>query len=226
MKIKHPLVKGKVKEVKPFIYCVEVDDNYDRAMLFCRYQEFYESPYNKFRGKPFTWMEFMRFYKNAWKKKVFTYPEDWVGYNIPSNIVQQANSIFCKDTEYDTIMNDIYWHCTKDAMEKNDGEKHDWYLIGASSKDSRTLDHEIAHGLYFTNQEYKKEVNKLIKKIKSSHYDKLKKKLVKMGYVNDKKIIDDEIQAFMSTGLYNKLDTKELKKYESNFIKNFKKFSK
>jgi hypothetical protein len=123
-------------------------------------------------------------------------------------------------------MNDIYWYCAKDASEKNDGTKHDWYLIGASSKDSRTMNHEIAHGLYFTNQEYKKEVNKLIRNIKSSHYDKLKNKLVKMGYVKDKKIIDDEIQAFMSTGLYNKLNTKELKKYESNFIKNFKKFSK
>jgi hypothetical protein len=30
----------------------------------------------------------------------------------------------------------------------------------------------------------------------------------------------------MSTGLYNKLDTKELKKYEKDFIKSFKKFSK
>ena len=59
MKIKHPLVKGKVKEIKPFIYCVEIDDDYDRAMLFCRYQEFYESPYKKFRGKTFTWMEYM-----------------------------------------------------------------------------------------------------------------------------------------------------------------------
>jgi hypothetical protein len=105
MKIKHPLVKGRVKEVKPFIYCVEVDDNYDRAMLFCRYQEFYESPYKQFRGKPFTWMEYMRFYKNSWKKNVFTYPEDWVGYNIPSTILEKSIDTFYKETEYDVIMN-------------------------------------------------------------------------------------------------------------------------
>ena len=47
-----------------------------------------------------------------------------------------------------------------------------------------------------------------------------------MGYTEDKKIIDDEIQAFMSTGLYNGLDTKELKKYEKEFISNFKKYNK
>jgi hypothetical protein len=226
MKIKHPLVKGVVKEVAPRIYCVTIDDDYDRAMLFCRYQEFYESPYKKFRGKPFTWMEYMRHYKLVWKKRTFTYPDDWSGYNIPSNMLQQAHHIFCRDTEYDLIMNDIYWYCAKDSMEKNDGKQADWYLIGASSKDMKTMDHEIAHGLYFTNQEYKSGVGKLIKNIKPSHYEKLKKKLIKMGYVNDKKIIDDEINAFMSTGLYNGLDTKELKKYEKEFIKNFKKFNK
>jgi hypothetical protein len=169
-------------------------------------------------------MEYMRFYKDAWKKKTFTYPEDWSGYNIPCNILQVAHHQFCKDTEYDSIMNDIYWYCSKDSSEKNDGRRTDWYLIGASSKDLKTLDHEIAHGLYFTNKDYKRDANKLIKGIKPTHYDKLKKKLMKMGYVNDKKIIDDEIQAFMSTGLYNGLDTKELKKYETGFVKNFKKY--
>jgi hypothetical protein len=47
-----------------------------------------------------------------------------------------------------------------------------------------------------------------------------------MGYADDKKIINDEIQAFMSTGLYNGLDTKELKVYEKGFISNFNKFTK
>jgi hypothetical protein len=225
MNINHPLVKGVVKEIKPNIYCVLVDDNYDRAMLFCRYQEFYESPHKKFRNKYFTWMEYMRFYKDVWKKKTFTYPEDWSGYNIPSNILQIAHHIFCGETEYDNVMNDIYWYCVSDVQKKNEGKDVDWYLIGASSKDLRTLDHEIAHGLYFTNRNYKKDTNKLIKEIKPTHYDKLKKKLIKMGYVSDKKIINDEIQAFMSTGLYNDLDIKELKKYESKFIKNFKKYN-
>jgi hypothetical protein len=224
MKINHPLVRGVVKEIKPSIYCVQVDDNYDRAMLFCRYQEFYESPHKKFRGKYFTWMEYMRFYKDKWKKDTFTYPIDWSGYNIPCNIIQKANHMFCGETEYDNIMNDIYFYCSSHIMEKNGGRQSDWYLIGASGKDLRTLDHEIAHGLYFTNNEYRKLVNKLIRNIKPTHYDKLKNKLIKMGYVNDKKIIYDEIQAFMSTGLYNGLDTKELKQYEKSFIKNFKKF--
>jgi hypothetical protein len=223
-KIKHPLVNGVVKEVAPRIYCAIIDDDYDRAMLFCRYQEYYESPYKKFRGKKFTWMEYMRDYKNVWKKDVFTYPEDWAGYNIPSNILDGALDVFYEESEYDVIMNDIYYYGAIDSQNKNNGERCDWYLIGSSSKDLKTMDHEIAHGLYYTNKQYKSDVTKLIKNIRPSHYEKLKKKLMKMGYVNDKKIIDDEIQAFMSTGLYNGLDTKELKKYEKDFVANFKKY--
>ena len=56
--------------------------------------------------------------------------------------------------------------------------------------------------------------------------DRINNKLIKMGYVNDKKILDDEAQAFMSTGLYNGLDTKEIKKYEKDFISVFKEFKK
>jgi hypothetical protein len=224
MKINHPLVKGVVKEIKPNIYCVMVDDHYDRAMLFCRYQEVYESTNKKFRNNYFTWMEYMRHYKNHWKKDTFTYPIDWSGYNIPSNVLQKCNHMFSGETEYDVIMNDIYFYCLTKTRDRNFGRVSDWYLIGASSKDLKTLDHEIAHGLYFTNNNYKKDVTKLIKGIKPTHYDKLKKKLIKMGYAEDRKIIDDEIQAFMSTGLYNGLDTKELKKYEELFISNFKKY--
>jgi hypothetical protein len=223
-KIKHPLVKGIVREVKPFIYCVEVDDHYDRAMLFCRYQEFYESPFKKIRGKYFTLEQYMRLYTKENKKNWFTYPYDWSGFNIPCNEVQKSNHMFCKETEYDEIMNDIYFYCTIDSQNKNNGTRHDWYLIGASSKDLKTMNHEIAHGLYFTNKKYKNSVAKLIKGIKKNHYNKLKKTLIKMGYVDDKKIIDDEIQAFMSTGLYNQLDKEELKVYEKDFINNFKNF--
>ena len=223
-KIKHPLVRAIIKEVEPKIYCVLVDDDYDRAMLFCRYQEFYETPNKKFKGKYFSWETFMREYKNHWKKNVFTYPEDWAGYNIPSHILEGGVDTFYKETEYDVIMNDIYFYCATDSQNKNNGIRTDFYLIGSSSKDIKTMNHEIAHGFYFTNKVYKKNVDTLIKNIKLTHYEKLKKKLIKMGYNDDKKIIDDEIQAFMSTGLYNGLDTKELKKYQKDFISNFKKF--
>jgi len=222
-KIKHPLVRGIVKEIVPRIYCVQIDNDYDRAMLFCRYQEYYESPYKKFRGKKFTWMEYMRFYKDTWKKRVFTYPEDWSGYNIPSNILEGGVDAFYKETEYDMVMNDIYFYCANYNLYKY-SNNCDWYLIGASSKDLKTINHEIAHGLYFTNKEYKMKMLMLWKEMPERIKEKIFKKLIKMGYVNDAKILLDEAQAFLSTGLYNGLDTKEIKKYEKPFVKTFKEY--
>ena len=225
MKIKHPLVKGKVIEVLPKIFCAVIDDDYDRSMLFCRYQEFYESPHKQFRGKYFTWTQYMRHYKDVWKKDTFTYPIDWSGYNIPSKVVEKGLDVFRKETEYDEIMSDIYFYCENYPL-RFDKPRTDWYLIGASSKDLRTLDHEIAHGLYFTNSDYKKKMNKLVNSIPEKTRVKIFSKLIKMGYANDKKILFDEAQAFLSTGLYNGLDTKEIKKFEKDFIKIFKEFSK
>lgn len=222
MKIKHKLVKGEVKPLYSKIFCVTVDDDYDRAMLFCRYQEFYESPHKKFRGKYFTWPEYMRFYKDSWKKDTFTYPIDWSGYNIPSTAVQKGIDAFNKETEYDVIMNDIYFFCENYPLRFNK-PRTDWYLIGASSKDLKTMDHEIAHGLYSTNKSYKLGMNKLVDSLPTKIKEKVFSKLIKMGYANDKKILYDEAQAFLSTGVYNELNTKEIKRYEKEFVKFFKK---
>ncbi len=52
----------------------------------------------------------------------------------------------------------------------------------------------------FTNPQYKVEMDYLIGDINVKDYEHLKKILVKGGYSDDKCIIDDEIQAYMSTG--------------------------
>lgn len=226
MKIKNEFVNGFVKEIRPHIFAVVIKDSYERTMLFCRYQEFYESPYSEIRNKFFTWERFMSVYRKKRSEYLFTYPKDWAGFNIPSNVIEKGLNLFEKDKgPYDEIMSDI-WHSCENYPLRFNKPRTKWYLIGADSLKSKTMDHEIAHGLYYTNKEYKKNCDILISNIKPVHYESLKKKLMKMGYVNEKKIIDDEIQAFMSTGLYNGLDTKQLKKYEKDFINNFKKYNK
>jgi hypothetical protein len=220
-KIKNSLVKGKVVEIAPKIYGAVIEDDYDRAMLFCRYQEFYESPYKNIRGKYFTIFEFMRTYTKQRKADMFTYPWDWSGYNIPSNVLEKAHDTFYKETEYDVIMNDIIFYCANDAMRKNDGTRTNWYLIGADNFSSKTMNHEIAHGLYFTNKKYKKSCDSLISEIKKKDYNLTRKSLVKMGYADDTKIIDDEIQAFFSTGLYKSFDNDSTRRYAKKFEENF-----
>lgn len=227
MKIKNEFVTGEVKEIRPRIFGVSIKDHYQRTMLFCRYQEYYESPYEEIRNKFFTWEKFMMVYKTKTKKEYFSYPVDWVGFNIPSKIVSDAILKFSMRNwgPYDEIMSDIYHYCENYPL-RFEKPRTKWYLIGADTFKSSTMNHEIAHGLYYTNNQYKKNCTELIDEIKPEHYEKLKKKLIKIGYVDDKKIIDDEIQAFMSTGLYKGLETKELKRYEKDFINNFKKYNK
>ena len=226
MEIVHPLVVGEVNEIKPHIYAVIIKDDYDRAMLFCRYQEYYESPYPEVRGNVFSLESYMRTYTKGNKSTYFSYPHDWVGYNIPSNILLESHKKFKSHypNENDNIMGKIISFCENDT--KGKGEEHQpWYIIGADKIKSGTMNHEMAHGLYYTDLKYKVEMDYLISQIRKTEYISLGKHLIKAGYVNDKKIIDDEIQAFMSTGKYAKWSEIVYKKYSPEFVKVFKKYN-
>lgn len=223
MKIKSEFVKGKIIEILPKIFGVSIKDNYERTMLFCRYQEFYESPYKEIRGKFFTWEKFMMVYKKKMGKNYFSYPVDWGGFNIPSKVIYEGLRTLDKDEgPYDKIMSDIYYYCENYPI-RFDRPRTKWYLIGYG-ENVNTLNHEIAHGLYYTNKKYKSEMDVLVSKMKKKHYNQIKKVLVDMGYVNDKVIIDDEIQAYLSTGLIKGFDDNEIKNYKKEFedvLKNY-----
>lgn len=221
MEINYKIVSGEVKQIRPNIYAVVIKNDYDRSMLFCRYQEYYESPFSEIRRKFFTLEEFMRLYTIENKMGYFSYPEDWAGYNVPSNILIEAEHVFRNNMNlYDEIMSEIIHYCIGESNYKP------WYLISADKIDSSTMNHEIAHGLYYTNSMYKIEMDSLISKIEPKIYNQLKKSLVKSGYVDDKIIIDDEIQAYMSTGNSSTWKKEHYEKYSKDFIKVFKKYNK
>ena len=79
MKIKNLLVEGEVKELYPKIFGVSIKNNYDRAMLFCRYQEFYESPFKEIRGKNFSFEKFMWLYKTKNNKLYYIISTNYYG---------------------------------------------------------------------------------------------------------------------------------------------------
>lgn len=227
MHINNRLIVGEIREIKPFIFAVIIKDNYDRAMLFCRYQEFYESPFYEIRGKFFTLEEYMKLYISKNKKQIFTYPTDWIGFNIPSNSLFAAQKTFAPiNSLYDYTMNEIVEYCEKESSLRNNGESHPWYLIGIDKLKSRTMNHEIAHGLYYTNLNYKVEMDYFTGNIPLRDSVSLKEKLIKVGYANDGKILDDEIQAFMSTGKLEIWANSIYEKYSKDYITTFKKFTK
>ena len=221
MEIKYKIVSGEVKQIRPNIYAVVIKNDYDRSMLFCRYQEYYESPFPEIRRKFFTLEEYMRLYTIENKNGYFSYPNDWVGYNVPSNVLIEAEHMFSNNVNlYDEIMSEIIHYCIGENNFKP------WYLIGVDKIGSSTMNHEIAHGFYYTNPTYKIEMNDLIKNIEPKIYNQLKKSLIKTGYVDDKIIIDDEIQAYMSTGNSSTWKNEHYEKYSKDFVKVFKKYNK
>lgn len=213
--IKQDDLKCDVLEMRKGIYAVVIKDCYDRAMLFCRYQEFYESPYENINGKPFDIMSYMRTYKTKRDDKVFTYPNDWSGYNIPSHVLKSClNNVFithqreCGVNMYDYYMKDIVEsinnHLGSDSIP--------FYILGVDTVDSHIMEHEIAHGLFYTDEKYKNNAidnyNKLPENIKNGMRDIL----IQMGYCDD--VIIDEIQAYMSTGLRDNMSN--IENIESN----------
>lgn len=182
----------KIKEVKPNIFLFEFSNNYDMCMYFMRYQEFYESPSPKFRGKSFEIFDFMRWYSLKYGKGAFTYPDDWDGFNIPGDIIPNVWKLGIQDRNiYDYEMMMAWSGCKAKAKGK-------FYIIG-TVKGNKALNHEIAHGFFYLYPEYKKEMKKLVSELSVPILDKINISLQNMGYTP--KVYVDEAQAYMATGL-------------------------
>jgi hypothetical protein len=94
-------INYEIKEVKKNIFAVIVPDTYHLAMLFCRAQEYYESPSEIFRGSNFNIWDYIEWYSKN-NKDCFTYANDWAGFNIPFEILESCYSHKIEDvTPYD-----------------------------------------------------------------------------------------------------------------------------
>lgn len=208
-------MKYSVKEIRPDIFAVIVPDNYDRAMLFCRVQEFYESPSELFRNNTFSIWDYFSWYSKKYGKGCFSYTRDFVGYNFPLIVAKKCYQLNAIETPYDKIMVEIIESIYECAKRK--------YLIGVDALKNSTFNHELAHGLYYTNIDYKNEVNKITKSISKFNLSKFKKNLKSIGYCPS--VLKDEIQAYMATEINKKvtkgiLDKKKLhQKYKMIFNK-------
>lgn len=178
----------KVKEISKGIFHVKIEDDFLRAMVFLKPQEYYESESKKFRGKKFSFFDFFEWYGK--KRSGFTYFEDWAGFNIPLS----AALIFKgdKETPYDFVLNQII-----DEIEKKSSEKKA-YIISSNSKNSSVFSHELCHGLFYVDGEYKANSLSLIEELSKDVLKKFKTKLKSMGY--HKSVFNDEIQAYCAYG--------------------------
>ena len=216
------IVNYKIEEVKPKVFAVIVPDDYHRPMLFCRVQEYYESPNLQFRGKSFDMWDYIEWYSRN-HKDVFTYAFDWGGFNIPLEIAYTCYDTLTQPyTPYDDIMEEI----VQKIYEMN-GYSTDGYIIGAGDLEGETFVHEVCHGLYTTNPLYKELADEITQMIPTKLYNQFVNNLVKYGYCLD--VIDDEIQAYLmtnweTTSFSNKVNKKETKKWSKLYKQTLESF--
>jgi len=219
--IQNILSQIKLFEVYPKIFAVVIKDDKLRARVFMRYQEFYESDSDTFRGKGFKWTEFVNYYKNKTKKDILSYHEDWSGYNIPCDSIESCIAVIPDINFYDLIMFSII--DTIKSLVGNDK----FYLIGidqADGEDKSLIEHELAHGLWFSSPKYKADQLINIDGLPEYIIEPLRQKISVMGYGSN--VIDDEIQAYLSTGIISPMNRiKDIKKYQIIFRNTFNKYA-
>lgn len=150
------------------IYHLSFANHFMMNATFMRPQEYYESP--KFRGKVFTTAEFRSWYSASRPHGQFSYYTDWSGFNLPDRALKPfILGAFEPLSPLEQILTETF----RDM-------KGPLYLIGTLQGDERvTLRHEIAHALYHTNPEYRKEVERTLR---SLNLTPINRGLKRMGY--------------------------------------------
>lgn len=180
MKIDHTRLTDKIN-------LLSFETQQELTSTFLRFQEHYESP--EFKGKIFTLEEFTEWYVKNSPKGIetgkFTYHTDWNGFNIPSYVLKPF---------YDGQFEELSLS-EKTLLDLFTDESEDFYIIGVHGETKNLdalLEHEIAHGLFSTNSEYKEQVLAVLSQF---DIESVKKELrSKGGYHED--VLDDEVHAY------------------------------
>ncbi len=214
-----------LKQVRPKVFLLHFDQQYDVTMHFLRYQEYYESPV--WRNKIFCLLEYMDWYSKEYGKGAFSYTTDWGGFNIPSSVLDEVNPEVIPDFNgYDEFM-----HCMAERIRREIVDDT-FYLIGTYGDDSGHLDHEISHAYYYLYPEYKKlqilalgfggPEGQPFPKGTKTWQDQGRQVLLEQGYCEE--VLKDELIAYAATG-----PTKDLEPHLGEAVakiasENFKEF--
>jgi hypothetical protein len=131
----------------------------------------------------------------AEKTGAFTYFEDWGGFNVPGDVIIKFRDEFYGE------MRPKEWallHDVGDFVYRRDPK---FYLIGThgtlDGNGASYVEHEMAHAYFYLEPMYKNMCDIVYSLLASDIKDKLKEKLLKMGYNED--VVPDEVQAYFST---------------------------
>jgi hypothetical protein len=167
------------RRVAKGVYLLRFKTQYDLTSTFLRVQEHYESP--KFHGRVFTLEQYMDWY--AGRHGNFTYYQDWSGFNVPSTAFEPFYA-----GKFDPLSDK-----EKQLLRLFKGLRERFYVIGVYDADMKhSLKHELAHALYFIDDDYRQAVRNAMRGHNTSA---LARQLAEAGYARH--VIRDEIQAYI-----------------------------
>lgn len=183
---------------EPGIYHMVFDHQRDLAQSMMRLQEHYEGASDLIRGRYFTLEQFLHHFTD--EDGIFAYTHVWSGFNVPGHVVTAWEELF-RANDGLTSKEQRMMQALHEA--RSDPDRR-WYLIAtAGIKDTRTVNHEIAHARFYLDGAYQESCERLVYEIPKADRNKMARRLLKMGYTDS--VITDEIQAYLSTS-----DTAEL----------------
>jgi len=162
----------KIHSISDIIYVITAKDSRSLSWAFVRFQEFYESSNENFRGNYFT----MKEYKDWWSSECgsgnFTYVDIWKGYNISGHTIGSWESIFRKKEPKLRNEEEFLLQLLHSMLRKKNKTLDQIYLIGLveesfDAKDDAYL-HELSHALFNLNVIYRKKSLSLFKNLPSS----------------------------------------------------------
>lgn len=168
----------KVTEVTEGLFWLKFRTPKAAAKTFLRVQERFESPV--FRGKIFTVKQVQKYFRQTFKTD---YYDAYDGFNIPATALRPfIRGKFDPLNQAEKKLADLF----RDRKGK-------YYIVASAHGDNLTLKHELTHGLFYLNDEYRKAVKKILSK--TSVLKSILKCLEKDGYHPD--ICDDEANAYL-----------------------------
>lgn len=217
----------KFKELGPSIIGVEFTDYNAMSLMFMRLQEYTEG-LKAHRGviapEGDTLINYLK------KKNKLYYVDEWAGYNIQGNTFQE---IWRKYPEvvwnkYELELFQEIYATFGAQFDKFEGGQ--WYVIAWFKGEKSTKAHEVCHGVFYLNKEYREKVYEVLDEANTK---KAYKTIKKMGYYvslteeSGKYILYDEINAYAMTDekgwetdlRLNKKTLKRLKKLYKTYVK-------
>lgn len=167
------------------IYFISFPNQCLMAKTFLRPQEFFESP--RFRGEVFSLDEYKAWYRSVHEHGEFSYYFDWAGFNLPGGVLKPflEGSFGALST------------CEEALFAPLREVREPFYVIATSAAEgSSTLRHEIAHALYFTNENYRNAADAIVAAVDRGPLERFLKRL---GYHSAR--WDDEMHAYLGDPL-------------------------